>query len=110
MSESSGGERLTVDAGSSEDFPDVTLRNVTYHYGTVGLSHATPLHTPIPGTLNDLHSFDTAALVWRRIAAASPPEPRCGAGLAALGRMLFVFGGARQPENVAGEHPPPALC
>ncbi len=50
-----------------------------------------------PGVLGDLHAFDPAALAWAPLppapASAPPPSPRQGHGLAAAGRLLYVFGG-----------------
>lgn len=48
------------------------------------------------GRLNDLHVFDSSTMAWTDLTVAAtgfPPSPRDGAGFAAAGGRLYVYGG-----------------
>lgn len=47
----------------------------------------------LSGRLNDLHSFDTDAGVWKALPTSDLIRGRGGAGLVAVGRKLYVVGG-----------------
>jgi hypothetical protein len=56
------------------------------------------MHHNLSAYLNDLHQFDPVSAAWTDLSAVTttdvpPPYPRFGAGLAAVGGMLYVFGG-----------------
>ncbi len=62
--------------------------------------------------VNDLHAFDTDLLAWTALAPTGrPPPPRIESGFAAVGGMLFLFGGATYGAafGTFGEHHPTPL-
>ncbi len=56
---------------------------------------------PFPGNLDDLHSFDIAAMTWTKLSAANGtlPSARSEHGFTSAGGKLFVYGGESQADK-----------
>ncbi len=61
-------------------------------------------HSPSPGYLDDLYSFDLANLTWTRLAATAVPRPsaRNFHGFTSAGGKLYVHGGSNTGNEYVG--------